>query len=319
MIDAMGRKIDYLRVSITDRCNLRCRYCMPRGVKAVAHENILRFEEIERLVHIFSALGVSCVRVTGGEPFARKGAMDLIKRLRRVRGVERLTVTTNGVELMAFIGDLRALPIDGINLSLDTLDRAVYRALTGRDELQTVLSALYAMMDAGIAAKVNCVPIRGINDGGVQALAGLAEKYPIDVRFIELMPMGPGAALRGVPGEEVLGRVRERYADLEEDKGADGAGPARYYASARLLGRIGFINALSHKFCADCNRLRLTSTGYLKLCLGQEDGLDLADLLHSGANDQEIALAIERAVWSKPACHAFEGAHKLGGMSGIGG
>ncbi len=319
MRDALGRTIDYLRVSITDRCNLRCRYCQPDGVEPVGHADILTYEEIERLAGVFVSLGVTKLRITGGEPLARRGWFELLERLRRVPGIERLTMTTNGVALTPWIEHLAALKLDGLNISLDSVDRAVYAHMTGCDALDEVLTALDAALDAGIPVKLNCVPVRGVNEHGLVGVAALAEARPVDVRFIELMPMGAGAALAGMSGDEVLERLAARYPGLAPDPARPGSGPARYYRAPGLAGRIGFIDALSHRFCADCNRVRLTSQGYLKLCLGRDDGLDLRALLRGGADDGELRAQIERAVRAKPACHAFERAACPEGMSHIGG
>ncbi|MEA5065817.1 MAG: radical SAM protein [Eubacteriales bacterium] len=204
MKDALGREIDYLRVSITDRCNLRCRYCQPDGVEPVGHGDILTYEESGRLVGVFASLGVKKVRVTGGEPLARRGWFGLLERLRRVPGIERLTMTTNAVALPPWVDHLAALKLDGLNVSLDSVDRAVYARMTGRDALSEVLAALDAALDEGIPVKLNCVPVRGVNEHGLADVAALAEARPVDVRFIELMPMGAGAALTGMPGDELL-------------------------------------------------------------------------------------------------------------------
>ncbi|MEA4899248.1 MAG: GTP 3',8-cyclase MoaA [Christensenellaceae bacterium] len=319
MKDALGREIDYLRVSITDRCNLRCRYCQPDGVEPVGHGDILTYEEIGRLVGVFASLGVKKVRVTGGEPLARRGWFGLLERLRRVPGIERLTMTTNAVALPPWVDHLAALKLDGLNVSLDSVDRAVYARMTGRDALSEVLAALDAALDEGIPVKLNCVPVRGVNEHGLADVAALAEARPVDVRFIELMPMGAGAALTGMPGDELLKLMAARYPGLAPDPARRGSGPARYYEAPGLTGRIGFIDALSHRFCADCSRVRLTSQGYLKLCLGCDDGLDLRALLRGGADDGELRAGIERAVWAKPARHAFERAACPEGMSRIGG
>ncbi len=321
MRDGLGRGIDYLRVSLTDRCNLRCRYCMPEDLPSVPHERILRYEEILRLCGIATELGITRFRVTGGEPLVRRGAAEFLAVLRQVPGVQTLAMTTNGVllaERMAALADAR---LDAVNISLDTLRPERYRAMTGLDGLAAVRAGIDAALTAGLRVKLNCVLIRGVNEDELLPLAALAEEQPMDVRFIELMPMGAAAGLRGVPGGEALAALRGAYPDLAPALEAGEGGPARYWRSTRLRGRIGFIDAISGHFCGGCNRVRLSSEGFLKLCLYHDKGADLRALLRGGADDAEIRAAMALAILNKPAGHRFgsEADANLGGLSGIGG
>ena len=322
MNDAFGRKIDYLRISVTDRCNLRCTYCMPEtGTEWLPHEKILRYEEILRLCRIFSGLGVTKYKLTGGEPLVRKGLASLAAGIKAIPGTESVTLTTNGVALREQLPDLLAAGVDGINLSLDTLDRARYAALTRRDVLPAVLSGLEAAMAApGLRLKVNCVAMA---DGRADwtALAALAKENPISVRFIELMPIGLGGALGGVTEEDISAVLEAAYGPLAPCAGVFGNGPCRYFSLPGFQGKIGFISAMSHKFCTGCNRVRLTATGFLKTCLQYETGVDLAPLL--SGEDEALRAAIEEAIRLKPAEHRFTAGEvpegEKHGMSQIGG
>lgn len=323
MRDSLGRNIDYLRVSITDRCNLRCRYCMPEDLPFVPHENILRYEEILRIVQIMTGLGVTKFKVTGGEPLVRKGCAGFIKELKSVPGVELVSLTTNGVFLEENLSAISGAGIDGVNISLDTLDAKKYTYITGRDEFGHVIRAIEKAVDSGLRVKINCVPIRGINDGESIAFARLAERLPLDVRFIELMPSAAGKGFDRVKSGETLAVLKTEYTDLMPDLSPRGNGPARYYKSERLKGAIGFIDAVSNHFCENCNRLRLTGEGFLKLCLFYREGLDLRGMMRSGAPDDEIAQAVLNAVKLKPERHFFadtcDSSVVIEKMSGIGG
>jgi cyclic pyranopterin phosphate synthase len=301
--DGFGRTIDYLRVSVTDRCNLRCAYCMPEsGTEWLPHERILRYEDILRLCRIFASLGVTKYKLTGGEPLVRKGLASLAAGIRAIPGTQSVTLTTNGVALKEQLPALLEAGIDGINLSLDTLDRARYAALTRRDALPTVLEGLRAAMDAPVRLKLNCVAMQGSEEDWI-ALASLAKDKPLAVRFIELMPIGLGRALGGCTEEDITKVLSREYGPLTPSEGVYGNGPCSYFSLPGFAGRIGFISAMSHKFCAGCNRVRLTATGFLKTCLQYETGVDLAPLL-SGP-DEALRAAIVEAVRNKPAEHRF--------------
>ncbi len=306
MRDGLGREINYLRLSITDRCNLRCAYCMPPdGVPNTPHADILRYEELLRLAGIFAGLGVDRIRVTGGEPLVRKGAADFIADLRRVPGVSQVFMTTNGTLLTRYIGRL-AFCLDGINVSLDTLNPAECLALTGRDELGAALAGVDAAAACGVPVKINCVPLRGLSAEGIADIALLAMDKAAAVRFIELMPIGRAAERTGLSIPELRAALERRFGKLEPCGGTLGSGPARYYHLPGFRGKIGFIEAIGDRFCKACNRIRLTPDGRLRLCLAHDAGLDLRGLLRSGASDTQLRGAIASALASKPAGHAFE-------------
>lgn len=305
MIDTLGRRIDYLRISITDRCNMRCRYCMPDGISAVGHGDVLRYEEIVEICRAALRVGITKFKVTGGEPFVRKGAVGFIRELRRLPGVESVTVTTNGWLLPQVLPELRRIGIDGVNISLDSLDQAQYQAITGVDALPEVLQAVRQCAASGLPTKINAVLMAGTKEQ-IAPLARLAEELPVDVRFIELMPIGCGAYQQGYSADEALAVLRGVYPDLAPLSVRRGNGPAAYYASRQLKGYIGMIAANSHVFCRQCNRLRLTSTGFLKPCLCYDDGVDLRAAVRSGQGESLLAQAIEQAILRKPARHCFD-------------
>ena len=300
MRDAYDRRIDYMRVSITDRCNLRCKYCMPEDIAGISHNDILRYEEILRLCTIFARMGIKNIKVTGGEPLVRRGCVDFIRELKAISGIESITLTTNAVLLEPYVEALAQLKIDGINISLDSLNPEIYQQITGRDELHRALRSLNAAIGAGHHVKVNCVPIKGLNENEILPITRLAERSVAGVRFIELMPSDAGGDYKGVSGNEIIRLLSSEYTDLEPDCTQHGFGPARYFRSSRLKGAIGLIDAVSNHFCSACNRLRLTSEGYLKLCLFNDIGLDLRGMLRSGAGDSDIEEAIASAVYHKP-------------------
>lgn len=306
MQDSYGRNIDYLRISVTDRCNLRCRYCMPEsGVEPMRHEEILRLEEVLTLCRSFAALGIRKFKITGGEPLVRWNVVPFIEKLKALPGVEQVTLTTNGLELAAALPALQRCRLDGINLSLDTLQPEVFRRLTRRDGLEKALYALELAADSGIPLKINCVPIQGINEQELPQIAELARERVRAVRFIELMPIGLAGQFQAVPAEQIRERLTEAFGPLRPVNVQLGNGPAHYYAVDGWSGKIGFIEALSHCFCRQCNRLRLTADGMLKLCLAHDDGVDLKTPLRSGMSEQQLTEMIRRAVLAKPAHHAF--------------
>jgi len=305
MRDALSRNIDYLRVSVTDRCNLRCTYCMPEDLPLISHDDIMRYEEIIRLCALMAKMGIKNIKVTGGEPLARKGCVNLIKQLKSVPGIEHVTLTTNAVLLEPYVKILARLKLDGLNISLDSLDPDVYRGITGRDEFHQAWRSLERALEASLRVKINCVPIKGLNENEILPFARLTEHYPMDVRFIELMPTRAGDGLCGVSSEKIISLLLGEYPGLKPDLSRHGFGPARYFTSDRLKGSVGIIDAISSHFCSACNRLRLTGEGFLKLCLYYNDGLDLRGMLRRGASDAEIGAAITQAVYRKPKRHRF--------------
>lgn len=306
MIDGCGRKIEYLRISVTDRCNLRCVYCMPEGgVESLRHEDVLRFEEIARIARVMAGLGVRHVRLTGGEPMARRGCLGLVRTLYALPGVESVSMTSNGILLCDRIGEAKEAGLSALNLSLDTLNPDAYARLTRGGDIGKALRALEQAVAAGLNVKVNVVPVRGFNEDGLVELAALAKNAPVCVRFIELMPLGCARGMEPVPQNEIRARLTEAFGALKPDAAAHGHGPAVYVRPAGFVGSVGFIGALSHEFCDACNRVRLTADGRLKLCLNHTQGLDLRALLRGGADDAAIEHAIRAAILNKPARHAF--------------
>jgi len=298
----------------------------PEGVKWKPHENILTFEEILRLVKIMAALGIKNIKITGGEPLLRKGAHSFLKDLKLINGIEKVRLTTNGLLLNNFLNEAEenALP-NAVNISLDALDINRYKQITGFNngssdvfsEPKVILSVIDRLLEKQITVKINCVPIHSINEEEIIPITKLGKEKNIIVRFIELMPIGCASALQCISGTQVKEIIEKTFGALVPFDNISGSGPAVYYSLNGFKGKIGFINALSHSFCHTCNRLRLTSDGFLKLCLSSDVGLDLRQLLRNGANDSEVSQAIIKAVKNKPSSYKFseniEGMFKIGG------
>ena len=319
MRDAFARKIDYMRVSITDRCNLRCAYCMPEDVESIGHAQVLRFEELLRLCGIMAGLGIKTIRVTGGEPLVRKGCLDFIRQLKNTKGIENVTLTTNGILLGQYLDELASLGLNGLNISLDALDAAIYHKITGFDVFDEVWASVERAAAMGLKVKINCVPMKNVNESQILPMVALAEKMPVDIRFIELMPTGANDGLAGLSTEDVLGIVKKHYQNLTADDSWHGFGPARYFKDSGMLGSVGFISAISDIFCAGCNRIRLSSDGFLTLCLHQNEGMDLRGMLRGGATDREIAAEVALNIDKKPEKHELGEKVNLQHMSKIGG
>ncbi len=279
MKDRYGRIIDYMRISITDRCNLRCRYCMPEGISKIPMEHILTYEEIEQICRAASELGICKLKITGGEPLVRLGCPELIGRLKQIPGIKQVTLTTNGVSLKEHLPELLEHGLDAVNISLDTLKPRVYQQITGKDKLYHVLSGVEETVKAGLSTKINVVLQPSVNDAEWLELARLTNIFPIDVRFIEMMPIGYGRTYQTVSNQELMSRFLEVYPNLQRDQNTHGNGPAVYYRTPEAKGSVGFISAIHGKFCQGCNRLRLTSQGKLKPCLCFEDQVDLMEAL----------------------------------------
>lgn len=309
MLDRQGREIDYMRISLTDRCNLRCSYCMPNGIELMPMSEILTFEEIERICMAAARTGIRKLKITGGEPLVRLGCPELIGTLKKISGIEQVTLTTNGVLLAKYLPELMENGLDSVNISLDTLDRNRYMEITGKDELEHVLEGMDRAVEAGLAVKVNVVSQKEIIEEEWEQLVGLAKDRTIAVRFIELMPIGYGKHVDAISNEEVIARIRKKYTGVTEDHRVHGNGPAVYYRIPEYRGSVGLISAIHGKFCHTCNRIRLTSTGKLKPCLCYEDGVELKEILR-GKNrqeiDSELQKAFERAINGKPEAHCFE-------------
>lgn len=316
MKDKYGRNIDYMRISVTDRCNLRCRYCMPDGIKSIPMQELLTYEEILQIVKAAVELGITKFKLTGGEPLVRKDITKLVRMLHEVPGVKEITMTTNGVLLSTCLDELIDSGINAINISIDTLDEKRYAQITGRNELSNILMAVRETAVRGINVKINTVLLDGTTQEELFQILQLAEEQNIDVRFIELMPIGEGKKLRGISGEDWLSCIKERYPSLQEDYRVHGNGPAKYYHISDFAGSVGFISAIHGKFCNTCNRIRLSSTGQLKSCLCYEGERDLKPVLrNTGWMDEKskeerlmMALknAIAAAIIEKPLEHCFE-------------
>ena len=322
MFDSCSRNIRYLRLSVTDLCNLRCRYCMPDGVEKPEREAVLTYEEFLRLAALFAQCGVDTVRITGGEPLVRKGVEQLVAGLKATPGIRKVTMTTNGVLLAQQLPALLNAGLDSVNISLDTLRPEVFRRITARDEFAAVQAGLRAALESPLPVKLNCVPQAGINEGELEAIAALARDNDLQVRFIEMMPIGYGAAMPCISGPELQARFARRWPGLHPVEGiAFGDGPAVYYTAPGWKGSIGFITAVHGKFCVSCNRVRLTSLGFLRPCLASEAGCDLRALLRGGADDAQLLAAIRESIWAKPREHHFEsrsvpatrGMYRIGG------
>jgi cyclic pyranopterin phosphate synthase len=299
LTDNHGRAITYLRLAITDRCNLRCRYCRPEeGIPFVPHEEILTFEELESLTTIFCSLGVDKVRVTGGEPFARKGCLSFLQLLRKIKGLRFLHITTNGVETNQHLDALADLDIDGINLSLDTLDKQRFWQISRRGYFDNVMQTLHGIIDRQIALKINSVVLDDTSDEEIVGLADLARKNPITLRFIEKMPFSgtvrPGKLVNG----NLLQRLERIFPAMEECSQSS-ATTARIFSLPGYKGSLGLIQGYSRLFCATCNKLRITPTGMLKTCLYDNGVLDLKKMLRKGSGDEEIKLAIINCVQNR--------------------
>lgn len=317
MNDKFGRKLNYLRISVTDLCNYRCQYCMPEnGVEHLKHQDILSFEEMYTIIREFVGFGVTKVRITGGEPLVRHGILNFIESVARLKPIEDLAITTNGSLLKPLAQSLKDRGLHRVNLSLDTLKPDRFKLLTRGGNLQDVLDGLHEAMRVGLKVKINCVLNRGINDDEVDDFIQLTETLGIDVRFIELMPIGDNvnyAITHFVSNESIL----EAHPELVQIDAEDPSSPAKYYQYKNAKGKVGLISPLSCNFCSHCNRLRITPEGFLKPCLHSDIELDLRTPLRLG---ESILPVIKEAFAVKPEKHLLE-EHKtiIRGMSRIGG
>lgn len=307
MLDQYGRVINYLRISVTDRCNLRCCYCMPEGVQDVGMKNILTFEEIWEIVRTGVSLGITHIRITGGEPLVRKGCVDLIRGIREIPGVETITMTTNGVLFGNYAKQLKEVGVDSVNISLDTLDPEEFYKITGKRELQEVLAGIRAAKTAGLQVKLNAVNRKELDP---LPLVRYAQKENLPLRFIEMMPVGYGKKYVGRSNEELRKTLATVCGKPEcitnrEELSRMGSGPAVYYRFSDLKVPVGFISAIHGKFCDTCNRIRLTAEGYLKLCLCYDKGADLRRALREGEKEN-LRTIMEETIFRKPAAHCFE-------------
>jgi len=308
MIDPFGRAVTYLRVSVTDRCDFRCTYCMAENMQFLPKKDLLSLEELERVCSVFIEKGVRKIRLTGGEPLVRKNIMHLVRQLgKRIgAGLDELTITTNGSQLARFASELYEYGIRRINVSLDTLDPAKFRKITRWGELEKVMEGIDAALKAGIQVKLNAVALKDFNDAEIPDLLRFAHRRGMDLTLIETMPMGEIDEDRT---DQYLPLSKLR-ADLEKqfdltDIGHRTGGPARYVKVEETGGMLGFITPLTHNFCESCNRVRLTCTGTLYMCLGQNDAADLRSTVRASSDDGILSAAIDEAIGRKPKGHDF--------------
>ncbi len=303
MLDNIGRKINYLRISVTDLCNLRCRYCMPEeGLCKKEHEDILRIEEIEKIVRESAKIGINKVRITGGEPLIRKGIIELVEKISRIQEIKDIAMTTNGILLKKYANDLKNAGLNRVNISIDTLDKEKYKKITRGGKIEDVLEGVEEAKRVGLVPiKLNTVLIGGFNDHEISDFVNLTKNENIDVRFIELMPLGQAstwAKENFIPNTTVLDRFPELMGLCKDDKGS----PAKYYKLPNGKGRIGLINPISSHFCSSCNRIRITADGKIKPCLHSNYEINIRSLLKQNVNLLEI---LKLAVESKPKEHTI--------------
>ncbi len=309
LVDPFARAITYLRVSVTDRCDFRCVYCMSENMNFLPKSDLLTLEELDRLCGAFVARGVRKLRLTGGEPLVRRGIMTLVSSLARhltAGDLDELTLTTNGSQLSKYAGELAAHGIRRINVSLDTLDPDKFRAITRWGDLDKVLAGIDAAQDAGLRVKLNVVALKGVNEDEIASMIAWAHARDMEMTLIEVMPLGDvgeGRIDQYLPLSIVRARLAERY--TLEDIAYRTGGPARYVRVAETGGTLGFITPLTHNFCESCNRVRITCTGTLYMCLGQEDAADLRTPLRASESDDLLDAAIEDAIARKPKGHDF--------------
>ena len=304
----------------TSACNLHCTGCW---AAEYGNKLNLSFDEIDSIVEQGKKLGVYMYIYTGGEPLVRKGVEQLVKGLKAIPGIRKVTMTTNAVLLEQQLPALLEAGLDSVNISLDTLRPEVFQRITARDEFSHVMEGLRAALDSGIPVKLNCVPQAGVNEGELEDLAALAEAHPLQVRFIEMMPIGFGKQFPFQDEESIKAVLEEAYGPMHAVNERYGNGPCHYYEIAGFKGKIGFISAMTHKFCSQCNRVRLTSEGFMKGCLQYQKGTDLRGLMRGGCTDSELKKAIYQVIWNKPVSHNFYEAKteqdEIRGMSQIGG
>ena len=323
--DAVGRRIDYLRISLTDACNLRCVYCMPEEMQFLPRADLLQDDEIIFIVQAAGQLGVRKIRLTGGEPTVRRHIVELVRRIKQTPGIQEVAMTTNGVLLGELASPLKAAGLDRVNISVDTLDVAGFQRITRWGSLHDVWSGVAAAEAAGLTPiKLNSVVTRGYNDQQVVDLARLTFEHPWEVRFIELMPFGEVASFAHnavVPYQETMAQIEQAFGPLLPAPGYNGHDPSRPYRLAGAQGSLGFISSVTQPFCAGCGRVRVTADGKLRLCLLRDNEVDLLTPLRQGCSLEELKALLRAAVWGKPWGHglAEEVVPELRVMSQIGG
>ncbi len=299
--DRFGRHIDYMRISVTDRCNLRCVYCMPKEQQQFLPKTmLLTTQQWEMICKAAIEMGIYKIRITGGEPLLREDIVALVERIANIKGIKRVVMTTNGVLLAQKANRLQKAGLQGVNISLDTLDRMQYKILTKRDALADVQKSIAVCQEIGMPVKINCVPVGGLEKQDYLQVAMLAKQYPVAVRFIEMMPIGAGAKYQPIQNEIIQKQLTEIYGLWTQMHTEEIGSPAVYWENENFLGKIGFISPRSHSFCHACNRIRITAEGKLKLCLHHPADGDLKILLENGADTTQIKQYFAQKIWQKP-------------------
>ncbi len=299
--DGFGRQIDYMRISVTDRCNLRCVYCMPQEEQQfLPQEMLLTATQWETVCRAAAQVGIRKVRITGGEPLMRQDIVELVERIANIPKIERVVMTTNGVCLAQKAKALQKAGLQGVNISLDTCDRAQYQALTNRDAFFDVKKSILHCLDIGLPVKINCVPVSGLEKQDFLQMAELARTLPLVVRFIEMMPIGAGAKYQPIPNENIQQQLIQRYGAWEQVHTKDSGSPAVYWQNKRFWGKIGWISPRSHSFCHLCNRIRITAEGHLKLCLHHPANGDLKTILTQYTDIAQIQQYLMEQIQQKP-------------------
>ncbi|MGG5462411.1 GTP 3',8-cyclase MoaA [Clostridium sp. B9] len=307
MKDKYGREIDYLRISLTDKCNLRCAYCMEKDFNNfLEKDKLMTLDEILKVVKECASLGIRKVRLTGGEPLVREGVIELIKDINRIEGIEEICLTTNGVLLGDKVEELSNYGLSRVNISLDTLNKKRFKEITRVGDLDKVLYSINKCLENNIRVKINSVILEDFNKDEILDLVGLIKDNPIDVRFIELMPIGEGKNFKGVSNEEIKSIISDKYSIENEGRNLRLNGPAKYIKLNGCKGKVGFISAISDCFCEECNRIRVTPEGFMKQCLHWKYGVNLKDKIRSGISGEELREIIKKSIFEKPEKHNFK-------------
>lgn len=310
MLDTHGRDINYMRISITDRCNLRCRYCMPEeGIDKTIHGNIISFENMARLVKVATTVGIRKIRLTGGEPLVRKNVTGLISYIGDIETIDDIALTTNGVLFADMANDLKTAGLDRVNISLDTLQDDKFKYITRVGELREVKKAIYKALELGLnPVKINTVVIKGFNDDEISSFADLAYSYPLHIRFIEFMPIGDLLYWKNdrlITVAEIKAVIEKKY-HLRPARISKGNGPAKYFNFEGGEGSVGFISPMSNHFCSECNRIRMTAEGKLRGCLYDKREIDLQEAINNGASDEELKELFIKTINLKPSEHHMD-------------
>ncbi|MEG0295324.1 MAG: GTP 3',8-cyclase MoaA [Clostridium sp.] len=307
MKDKYKREIDYLRLSVTDSCNLRCIYCMEENAQNfLESSNKLSDDEIIKIVKAASNLGIKKIRITGGEPLVRPNIVELIGKINGIEGIEEIYMTTNGILLADKVEKLVKNGLTGVNISLDSLNKDRFKQITRLGGFDQVMNAIDKSIEFGLKVKLNTVIVDEINDDEILDFVKLTLDKKIDVRFIELMPIGVGKVHKGLSNEEIRGIIKSNFNGIDEIGKDKKGGPAKYIKLENSLGKVGFISAMSNCFCEECNRIRVTPEGFLKQCLHFDYGVDLRDKIRAGVSDKELQDIIENTIYNKPEKHLFD-------------